>query len=123
MLKALVVDDSSVVRKLGKNILTQIGFAVSEADDGDTALEFCKAQFIPNLILLDWNMARLSGLDFIKEFRKIPGNESCFIIFCTTENSLEKITEGITAGANEFVMKPFDTNIIRDKLKILGVIE
>ncbi len=121
MKTCLVVDDSSVIRKVARRILEEIGFSVSEADDGDTALEKC-TETLPDAILLDWNMPRMDGLSFLHEVRKMPGGASPKVVFCTTENDIGKIACALRAGADEYIMKPFDREIIEAKFLQTGLL-
>ncbi|MDD3370239.1 MAG: response regulator [Alphaproteobacteria bacterium] len=121
MKTCLIVDDSRVIRKVARQILEAIGYACEEADNGQTALEACKAK-LPDLVLLDWNMPVMNGLDFLQAIRQMPGGDTPNVIFCTTENDLAHIQEALGAGANEYIMKPFDADIIRGKLEQLGII-
>ena len=121
MKTCLVVDDSSVIRKVARRILEEMGFSVSEADDGDTALEEC-AQKFPDAILLDWNMPRMDGLSFLEAVRQMPGGDTPKVVFCTTENDIGKIACALRAGADEYIMKPFDREIIEAKLLQTGLI-
>lgn len=118
---SLVVDDSKVVRTVCKKIMEGLGYQVMEAEDGQKALEQVAKQ-IPEVILLDWNMPVMNGLEFLIAFRKSPQHENTKVIFCTTENDMSKIQEAITSGANEYVMKPFDEEIIKGKLQQLGLL-
>ena len=119
-LQALVVDDSKIVRKVTRGILEKLGYQVDEAEDGSVALSMCQ-QKMPYLIMLDWHMPVLDGLGFLKELRKQPGGDAPVVIFCTTETDFSRIQEAITCGANEYVMKPFDGDIIANKLDQLGL--
>lgn len=121
MVSCLVVDDSKVVRKLERRIMEELGFVVSEAEDGVFALEACKGDK-PDLILLDWHMPNMDGLEFIKQLRALPGGDVPKVIFCTTESDVNHIMQAISSGANEYVMKPFDAEIIRGKLQQIGMI-
>lgn len=121
MVSCLVVDDSKVVRKLERRIMEELGFTVSEAEDGAQALASCQATK-PDLILLDWHMPVMDGLEFIKQFRALAGNEATKVIFCTTESDVNYIMEAMKHGATEYVMKPFDAEIIRGKLQQIGMI-
>ncbi len=111
----LVVEDSSVIRKISRKILEGLGFEVIEAEDGKQALDIVE-RILPQVILLDWNMPVMSGLEFLTEFRKKYSTSDVPIIFCTTENDIVKIMTAIEAGANEYIMKPFDEEILRTKL-------
>lgn len=117
----LTVDDSKVIRKLVSAMLVQLGFEVKEAENGQEALEICN-QIKPDCILLDWNMPVMDGLAFIKEFRKNPKNNEVKIIFCTSENDFSKIAEAMDAGSDEYIMKPFDIEVIRSKFIQTGIL-
>jgi two-component system, chemotaxis family, chemotaxis protein CheY len=121
MKQALVVDDSAFIRKIAKQILEGMEFEVSEAKDGAQALEHCE-KTLPELILLDWNMPVMSGLDFLTRLRKMPRGDEPQVVFCTTENTKEKILCALEAGATEYIMKPFDQDIIRTKLEQIGMV-
>ncbi|PWR22315.1 response regulator [Zavarzinia compransoris] len=117
----LVVDDSRVIRKVARRMLEEIGFAVDEAGDGKEALDRC-AQAMPQFILLDWNMPVMNGLEFLKALRQRPGGEAPVVVFCTTENDIEHIQAALEAGASEYIMKPFDREILEAKLASVGVL-
>lgn len=117
----LVVDDSRVIRKVARRMLEEIGFTVDEAGDGQQALERC-AQALPQFILLDWNMPVMNGLDFLKALRQTPGGDGPVVVFCTTENDIEHIQAALEAGAREYIMKPFDREILEAKLASVGVL-
>jgi two-component system chemotaxis response regulator CheY len=122
MKKCLIVDDSKVIRKFAKGILEELSFAVEEAMDGSEAISKCQ-QELPDLILLDWNMPVKDGMDFLNEFGEKFKDTKTKIIFCTTENELGKIKRAMDAGADEYIMKPFDIEILRGKLIQVGLIE
>jgi two-component system chemotaxis response regulator CheY len=121
MKTCLVVDDSGVVRKIARRILEEIGFEVIEAEDGEQALEACKKS-LPEAILLDWNMPVMDGYDFLGRLRRMPGGEEPKVVFCTTENDIDHISRALNAGANEYIMKPFDKDIISAKFQEVGLI-
>lgn len=121
MPQCLIVDDSKVVRTLARRMIEPMGFAAVEAEHGADALEKCRQQ-LPDFILLDWNMPVMDGLEFIKLFRQMPGADATKVIFCTTENDLSHIMKAMEAGANEYVMKPFDDAILRDKMTQIGLL-
>ncbi len=106
-LSFLIVDDSKFVRHVAKGILDKLGFETEEADDGDTALEACEKS-MPDAILLDWNMPRMEGIDFMRELHQRPGGTEPKIIFCTANNELEDVQLAISEGSDEYIMKPFD---------------
>jgi len=115
----LVVDDSRVIRKVARRILEELGYDVAEAADGAEALAWCRAM-MPDAILLDWNMPVMGGLEFIRRLRLEPGGSIPKVVFCSVENELEQIREALDAGADEFVMKPFDGEILGGKLALAG---
>lgn len=117
----LVVDDSRVVRKVARRIVEDLGFACEEAEDGQKAYDFC-SQKMPDAILLDWNMPIMSGIEFLEKLRQMPSGGTPKVIFCTTENDLAHIQRAMTAGANEYIMKPFDSEIIESKFSQIGLI-
>ncbi|WP_181706711.1 response regulator [Chthonobacter rhizosphaerae] len=121
MKHCLVVDDSSVIRKVARRILEDLSFAISEAEDGQQALESCRQQ-MPDAILLDWNMPVMDGLEFLAQLRKLDGGEAPKVVFCTTENDVGHIAKAIRAGANEYIMKPFDREIVEAKFQEVGLI-
>jgi len=120
-LTCLLVDDSSTIRTIVRPMLINLGCRVAEAADGRQALDAC-AKELPVVILLDWNMPVMNGLDFLKALRASLGGDAPIVIFCTTENDISHITAAIEAGANEYIMKPFDQDILRSKFLQVGLI-
>ncbi|WAC47721.1 response regulator [Asticcacaulis sp. SL142] len=121
MKTCLVVDDSRVIRKVARRILENLQFEVLEAADGQEALDACKAA-MPNAVLLDWNMPVMDGITFLRALRKEQGGKDPVVVFCTTENDLSHITEALTEGASEYIMKPFDGDILEAKFQEVGLI-
>ena len=119
MKTCLVIDDSRVIRKVSRHILETLGFEVDEAENGLEGLEHCEAA-MPDAILLDWNMPVMSGIEFIVKLRSRPGGNRPKVVFCTTENDVAHIREAISAGADEYVMKPFDHETLQIKLQLVG---
>ncbi len=118
----LIVDDSVTVRKIIRRILEELGLICDEAEDGLKAAEACKKK-MPDVILLDWNMPNMNGLEFLKLLRTMENGTKPKVIFCTTENSMDFIQNGMGAGADEYVMKPFDKTVIESKLTQLGILQ
>jgi len=116
----LVVDDSRVIRKVARRILEDLGFQVAEAGDGADALSFCRAA-MPEAILLDWHMPVMSGPEFLRRLRLEPGGDEPRVIYCSGETAIERIREALESGADEFIMKPFDAEIMIGKLAAAGV--
>ena len=121
MKHCLIVDDSAVIRKVARRILEGLSLHVSEAEDGQLALTACKAS-MPDAILLDWNMPVMDGYEFLKELRGMPGGRDPKVVFCTTENDVAHIARAMHAGADEYVMKPFDRDIITAKMQEVGLV-
>jgi two-component system chemotaxis response regulator CheY len=119
MKTCLIVDDSRVIRKVSRHILETLGFAVEEAEHGKAALEACEAA-MPDVVLLDWNMPVMTGIEFLVRLRQHPGGNHPKVVFCTTENDVAHIREAIEAGADEYVMKPFDHETLQIKLQLIG---
>jgi len=120
MRSCLVVDDSRVIRKVARRILEDLGYEISEAADGMEALAWCRAA-MPDAILLDWNMPVMTGIEFLRRLRTEPGGEAPVVIFCTVENDIEHIALALETGADEYIMKPFDGDILEVKLTEAGV--
>ena len=121
MKTCMVVDDSSVIRKVARRILEGLDFQVAEAEDGEQALELCRRE-LPSAILLDWNMPKMDGYDFLRALRRLPGGDGPRVVFCTTENDVAHIARALHAGANEYIMKPFDKDIVEAKFQEVGLI-
>lgn len=121
MKTCLVVDDSRVIRKVARKIVEGMGFNCEEAADGQEALNHCRST-MPDAILLDWNMPIMNGLDFLVMLRGEEGGAKPVVVFCTTENDMSNITEALRAGADEYIMKPFDGDIIESKFSEVGLI-
>ena len=121
MKHCLVVDDSAVIRKVARRIMEGLSLKVSEAEDGEQALAVCRAD-MPDAVLLDWNMPVMDGYECLKELRRMPGGAGPKVVFCTTENDVASITRAIRAGADEYVMKPFDKEIMAAKLQEVGIV-
>ena len=121
MKSCLVVDDSAVIRKVARRILEDLDFTIEEAEDGKVALAKCRDS-MPDAVLLDWNMPVMDGMQFLLALRKAEGGDKPKVVFCTTENDLDHIMKAIRSGANEYIMKPFTEEIIRDKFEEVGVL-
>jgi two-component system chemotaxis response regulator CheY len=117
----LVVDDSAVIRKVARRILEGLEFRISEAEDGEQALTVCRSE-MPDAILLDWNMPVMDGYEFLKQLRQMAGGGRPKVVFCTTENDVGHIARALHAGANEYIMKPFDKEIVEAKFQEVGLI-
>jgi two-component system, chemotaxis family, chemotaxis protein CheY len=116
MRTCLVVDDSSVIRKVARRILEGLNFQITEAEDGQKALEACKRS-MPEAVLLDWNMPVMDGYEFLGQLRRMPGGDRPKVVFCTTENDVAHIARALHAGANAHIMQPFDKDIVTAKFQ------
>jgi two-component system, chemotaxis family, chemotaxis protein CheY len=126
VLKAMVVDDSRAIRLILSRTLSAIGFEVSQAANGKEAL--ARMQSLQDgqpfsVILVDWNMPEMNGLEFVQHVRAIPEFGGVKLMMVTTETQIEQLTRALEAGADEYVMKPFTEEIISDKLRMLGVMD
>jgi two-component system chemotaxis response regulator CheY len=121
MKTCLVVDDSSVIRKVARRILEGLEFQIAEAENGEEAIEACCRQ-IPDAILLEWNMPKMDGYEFLRALRRLPGGDKPKVVFCTTENDVAHIARALHAGANEYIMKPFDKDIVEAKFQEVGLL-
>ena len=108
----LIVDDSEIVRRVAIQLLQGQGFQFIEADSGERALDMCKAG-MPDMIIVDWQMTGMSGIEFIQTLRLTPGGEGCFVIYCSTENDSRDIARALAAGANDYLLKPFDRETLK----------
>ena len=121
MKHCLIVDDSRVVRTVAGRIIQDLSFTVSEAAHGAEALDMCRKE-MPDAILLDWNMPVMTGLDFLRALRREERGKEPVVVLCTNENDSEHISEAIRAGANEYIMKPFDAEIVESKFAEVGLV-
>lgn len=122
MKSCLLVDDSRVIRKVARQIFEALDFSCEEAEHGKQAIEACE-KAMPDVVLLDWNMPVMDGMEFLRALRKMPKGNFPVVIFCTTENDLKHIQDAMASGANEYIMKPFDADIVQSKLLQLNVLE
>ncbi len=116
----LVVDDSKMIRRVACRILREMQFEPVEAGNGQEAMDMCEAH-MPDAILLDWNMPVMDGLSFLKALRGQPGGDKPVVLFCTAERDVVKISEALDAGADEYIMKPFDSDILVSKFALVGL--
>ena len=120
MKSCIVADDSPVIRLLARRLLEAAGYHVREAADGAKALESC-AEGMPDVLLLDWRMPVMNGLECMSRLRRMPGGAAPRVVFCSVETAPDMIRQALDAGANEFIMKPFDGEILVSKFALAGV--
>src|SRR6188768_4240789 len=123
MQQALVIDDSRAVRMIVGNILREQGFQVHDAVHGQDGLKRLQENPDISLVLVDWNMPVMDGLEFIQAVRRVPAWDAVRLVMVTTETESEQVQRAITAGANEYVMKPFTPEVLVAKLTMLGAFE
>lgn len=116
MKSCLIVDDSSVIRKVARRILEDMDFIIDEAEDGQEAFEKCQRE-MPDVIMLDWQMPIMNGIEFLKSLRGYNGGDAPKIVFCTTERDIGQIALARKAGANDHMLKPFDQKMLEDKFQ------
>jgi two-component system chemotaxis response regulator CheY len=115
----LLVDDSRMIRKVARRIVESVGYAVIEAENGEEGLARCRAA-MPDLVITDWNMPVMSGIEFVTALRAIPTQHPPRVVFCTTNSGAKDIHKGIAAGADEYVIKPFDDAALISRLQAVG---
>ena len=118
----LIVDDSRIIRKVARRIIEGLGFEVDEAADGVEALTYCMGA-MPHVVLLDWQMPVMDGLSFLRRLRDLPGGRAPKVLFCSVETRADRIAEALSAGADDYVMKPFDGEILHSKFAEVGAIQ
>lgn len=115
----LIVDDSRVIRKVSSKIALSLGYVPVEAENGEEALARCKKS-MPDLVLTDWNMPEMDGIEFVTKLRSIPTPKEPVVVFCTSNGEAKDIHDGIAAGADDYIVKPFDEAALKAKLEKLG---
>lgn len=121
MKQCLIVEDSEVIRKVARRIMINLNFEVVEAENGQEALDICEAG-MPEVILLDWHMPVMGGMEFLQSFRPLNKKKRPFIIYCATENDKLELSRAITAGANDYVLKPYDRESLSSRLAEGGIL-
>lgn len=111
----LVVDDSPTIRNVVRRLLRGLDLEIDDAENGQIALEKCEYR-MPDVILLDWNMPIMNGIEFLRLLRRMEGGTTPTVILCTTESDVEHIREAFEAGADKYLMKPFDEAALRAEL-------
>ncbi len=122
-MKAIVIDDSSAMRRILRRLLEGIGFEVYEAGDGQQGLDCLRDNPNPDVVLVDWNMPVMDGLQFVKAVRANADLEQLKLMMVTTETEPHRMAQAMISGVDEFVMKPFTSEILVDKLNLLGVLQ
>ena len=121
MKTCLIVDDSRMIRRVAGRIIKDLGFETSEAINGQDALDKCLLQ-MPDAVLVDWAMPVMDGFDFVEQLRALPGGDEPTVVFCTSVRDVERIVKALAVGADEYIMKPFDSDIIESKFALAGLV-
>ena len=119
----LIVDDSKTMRSILRAHLTKWGFEITEAVNGRDALARLKQMAHPDLVLVDWDMPEMDGIAFIRAVRAEHGYDALPLMMVTTHTELDHVSTALDAGANEYIMKPFTREMIREKLELLGLLQ
>lgn len=120
-MKALTVDDSTVIRKMVSKVLSGAGFEVAEAGNGEEALLYLLQTGAPDLVVLDWNMPHMGGLEFLGRMRSLDRFRNIKVIMLTARNEMAAVQQAMHAGANEYLMKPFVPELLIDKIRLVGL--
>lgn len=122
-MRALIVDDSRPIRRIESEMLTEMGFQTQEACHGKDALEqLMSSEALPDIVLVDWNMPEMDGLEFIKTVRQDARYSGTMLLMVTTETETDQMLRALTAGADEYLMKPFTKEGLMDKLQLIGAL-
>ncbi len=120
-ISTLIVDDSKAIRLIIGRILRELGFTTNEASNGREALEALGSMTVPRVIMVDWNMPEMNGLEFVRAVRQNSTLAGTRLIMITSENEIGRVQEALDAGADEYIMKPFSREMIQEKLAVLEV--
>ncbi len=120
-MRVLIIDDSRAIRRIVGEMMKSLGFEITEASHGGEALQRLEELGAPDICFVDWNMPEMNGLEFIKAVRRQPQYADLPLMMITTETEMERMAEAFVAGVNEYVMKPFDKDMIIEKLNLLGI--
>jgi two-component system chemotaxis response regulator CheY len=120
-MRALIIEDSRAMRSILEGILGDVGFEVTLAADAEAALVVLEKDGDFELALVDWNLPAMTGLDLVKVIRERPGLGDIKLMMVTTETQLGRVFEALDAGADEYIMKPFDREMLLEKLALLGI--
>lgn len=121
MKRCLIIDDSTVIRKVARSILESMQYEVSEAENGREGLDRCRQTPAPDLIILDWYLPVMGAFEFLSSLRQTLSGRRPYIIYCTTENDPNDIARALSAGADDYFLKPFDRASLINKLAEIAV--
>ncbi len=121
-MQALIIDDSRPIRRIESDILNELGFDTADAANGKQAWEMLQASPVPDVVLVDWNMPEMDGLEFIRSVRGDDRYSEMVVLMVTTETETDQMLRALSAGADEYLMKPFQKEGLVDKLRLVGVV-
>jgi two-component system chemotaxis response regulator CheY len=119
-MRCLIVDDSRVIRAVARKILEARGYEVEEAEEGDEGLDACE-EWAPDLVLIEWQLPDMSGIEFLQQLPRYNKGKMPKVVFCSNEGSYASIEAAVQAGATEYIMKPFDSDVFASKLELAGL--
>ena len=120
-MRALVIDDSRSIRRIICKLMQELGYETLEAADGLEGLAQLNTHGMMDVVLVDWNMPEMNGIEFIRAVRKRTEYQDMPLVMVTTETEMSNISQAFMAGVNEYIMKPFDKNMVFEKLQLLGI--
>jgi len=121
MKRCLIIDDSRVIRRVAARIIQDLGFTVEEAENGKKALDACRVR-MPHIALIDREMPVMDGLSYLRALRQMPGGADVIAVICTAESSPHQIQQALDDGADEYIMKPFDSDIVQSKFLLMELL-
>ncbi len=124
MQKALIIDDSRAIRRILGSVVRELGFEVSEAENGRVGLETLTEMQPPaEVVLVDWNMPEMNGLEFVNQVRADDRWRGVKLMMVTSVTEVDEMVKALSAGADEYVMKPFTKEVLHDKMRLLGIVD
>lgn len=122
MKSCLVVDDSSIVRKVERRIMENLKFLAAEAEHAQEAISYCQARGMPDAVLVDCTLPDMPSSELVTLLRSLPGGGNSYIMYCASENEPREITRAMSAGANDYIIKPFTREELMQRLVTAGII-
>jgi len=121
MKSCLVIDDSSIVRKVERRIMENLQFKAAEAEQAQDAITYCQTNGVPDAILVDCTLPDMPSNELVTLLRSLPGGGNAFIVYCASENEPKDITRAMSAGANDYILKPFTRDELKARLSSAGL--
>jgi two-component system chemotaxis response regulator CheY len=121
MKRCLIIDDSRVIRRVAAKIIQDLGFTVEEAENGKKALDACRIR-LPHVALIDRDMPVMDGISYLRALRQMPGGKEVVAVICTADSDVHQIQQALNDGADEYIMKPFDSDIVQSKFQLMELL-